>query len=226
MARGRLIDRRIGKSKKFAELKSDRSRVLYLMIYPHLDVDGKFTGDPEEIKEDCCPKLRYSEIKIAESIIELADVGLLDLYEVDGEPFIQYHKFNHFQVGLRKDREAPSLHPNPDEVQSKSGVTPALYLRLRLKLRNEGRKEEKIDFNFSSGEFINIKDEDIKIWNEAYPRCKIDIELKKMKAWLLADPKRKKINYKKFINGWLSRTQDRGGTKGTERQVEFPRFDE
>lgn len=223
MARGRIIDKRISKSKKFAELKSDRSRVLYLMIYPHLDVDGKFTGDPEEIKEDCCPKLKYSIQKIAESIIELADVGLLDLYEVDGEPFIQYEKFNHFQIGIRKDREAPSCCPDNEEVRTNSGSTPALYLRLRLSLRNEGIKEEKIVFDFSLGEFLNIQEKDIKIWNEAYPKCRFDIELKKMAAWLMADPKRKKIQYKKFINGWLSRSQDSGGTKGSIKTPLFPR---
>ena len=221
MARGRIIDKRIGKSKKFAELKSDRSRVLYLMIYPHLDVDGKFTGDPEEIKEDCCPKLRYSLSKIAESITEMANVGLLILYEVDGEPFIKYEKFNHFQIGIRKDREAPSLCPHPDELQIKSGVVPALYLRLNssLSLRKEGKNNDKIIFDFSSNEFLNIKEKDINIWKEAYPKCDVNMEIKRMGAWLIADPKRKKINYKKFINGWLSRTQDRGGTKiGTNKK--------
>ena len=219
MARGRIIDKRIGKSKKFAAMKNERSRVLYLMIYPHLDVDGKFTGDPEEIKEDCCPKLRYSLSKIAESIIEMANVGLLTLYEVDGEPFIKYEKFDYFQIGIRKDREAPSLCPIPDELQVKSGVVPALYLRLNssLSLRKEGTKDDKIIFDFSSNGFLNIKDEDIEIWKDAYPKCDVGMEIKKMGAWLIADPKRKKINYKKFINGWLSRTQDRGGTKKSEQ---------
>jgi len=213
MARGRMIDKRISKSKKFAALKFDRSRVLYLMIYPHLDVDGKFNGDPEEIKEDCCPKLKYSAQKIAESIIELANIGLLTLYEVNEKPFIQYAKFDCFQIGIRKDREAPSQYPSPDEVRMKSGETPALYLRLNLSLKKEGRKEEAVYFDFDKRLFLNIRKEDKDTWKDAYPKCDIEAELKKMGAWLLADPTRKKTNYKKFINNWLSRQQDQGGTK-------------
>ena len=45
-----------------------------------------------------------------------------------------------------------------------------------------------------------------------------------MASWLIADPKRLKSNYKKFINGWLSRTQDSGGTKGIEKKSRHERM--
>ena len=193
MARGRMIDRRISKSKKFAALKSDRSRVLYFMIYPHLDCEGRITGDPEEIKEDCCPKLKYSIRKIAESIIDLANVGLLDLYENEEEsPFIEFTKFEPFQIGMRKEREAPSSIPSPQDVRTNSGLTPALYLRLSLSLRKEGKKEE-VYFDFKERKFFNIKDKDIEGWEEAYPACDITAELKKMREWLLANPEKRNI---------------------------------
>lgn len=213
MARGRMIDKRIAKSKKLAALKHDRSRVLYFMILPHLDVDGKFTGDPEEIKEDCCPKLKYSILKIAESIIELADFGLLKLYEVDGRPFIKYTKFNDFQFGIRKDKEAPSRIP--DSVQTKDGPTPSLYLSLSLKLRKEGKgiETDYIDFDFQNRKWLNIKIEDKSGWLAAYPACDIDLELHKMREWLLANPLKKKSNYRRFIVNWLSKTQDQGGSE-------------
>jgi len=35
-----------------------------------------------------------------------------------------------------------------------------------------------------------------------------------MAAWLVANPKQRKKNYQRFITNWLSREQDRGGTKG------------
>jgi len=213
MARGRMIDKRISKSKKLARLKFDRSRVLYFMIYPHLDCEGRFTGDPEEIKEDCCPKLKYSFKRIAESVVDLANVGLLILYEDEDEcPFIQYTKFEPFQVGMRKDREAPSQIPSPQENPSNAGVTPALYLRLSLSLRKEGKKEE-IYFDFKERQFFNIKDEDVQGWLEAYPACDVNSELRKMREWLLANPEKKKKNYRRFIVNWLIRTQDKGGTR-------------
>lgn len=210
MARGRMIDKRISKSKKLAGLKHDRSRVLYFMILPHLDVEGKFTGDPEEIKEDCCPKLRYSVIKIAESIIELTDIGLLRLYEIDGHPFIQYTKFDDFQLGIRKDKEAPSRIPDPG--RTKDEPTPSLYLSLKLSLRKEGRKEEKIHYDFETSKWKNITEKDMKLWAEAYPACDIKHELLAMADWLESNPEKKKSNYRAFISRWLKKQQDQGGS--------------
>ncbi len=70
-------------------------------------------------------------------------------------------------------------------------------------------------FNKETKAFINITEEDKKLWSEAYPACNIDLELKRMATWIVANPaKGKKSNYKRFINSWLSRSQDSGGTKG------------
>ncbi len=213
-----MIDKRISKSKKLAALKHDRSRVLYFIIYPHLDVEGKFTGDPEEIKEDCCPKLRYSIRRIAESIIELANEELLILYELNKRPYIKYTKFEDFQTGIRKDKEAPSRIPDP--VRTKDGPTPSLYLSLSLKLRKvkEGSKTDAILFDFENREWLNIKIEDKSGWLAAYPACDIEIELYKMREWLLANPDKRKKNYRRFIVNWLTRTQDKGGSEKIRRR--------
>ena len=75
-------------------------------------------------------------------------------------------------------------------------------------------KEKRIAFDVENYVFLNIKEKDREVWKNAFPGCIIDQELKKMIAWLLGDwPRRKKINYKRFITGWLSRTQDKGGSK-------------
>ena len=73
--------------------------------------------------------------------------------------------------------------------------------------------EPKIIFDFKKRKFLNITIEDKAGWLDAYPACDIDQELRKMREWLLANPKQKKINYKRFITNWLSRTQDKGGSK-------------
>ncbi|MFH2049717.1 MAG: hypothetical protein ABIJ12_09745, partial [bacterium] len=139
MAQGRMINRRISKSDKIKDLKYDRSRVLYFMIYPWLDCEGRYSADPIDIKEDCCPRLRYSKRQIAESMIDLADSGLILLYEDDdGKPYLEYTRFEEFQIGLKKNREAPSKIPIPDLVRINSGVTPSLYLSLSLYLKKVG----------------------------------------------------------------------------------------
>jgi len=69
-------------------------------------------------------------------------------------------------------------------------------------------------FSFSSLKWEGIGEGDKKAWEEAYPACDVEIELKKMAEWLKANPTKKKSNYRRFINNWLSKRQDEGGTKG------------
>ena len=66
-----------------------------------------------------------------------------------------------------------------------------------------------------------------EMYNEfctCYPAVDVKQELNKMRAWSLSNPTKKKTKrgVAKFINGWLSKEQDRGGTKkqGNQMSVE------
>ncbi|HDQ03502.1 MAG TPA: hypothetical protein ENN23_02885 [Deltaproteobacteria bacterium] len=82
---------------------------------------------------------------------------------------------------------------------------------------NRSKQSQKINFNFISKKWENITDEDLTFLSDSYPACDIKIELKKMAAWLVANPKKRKKDYRRFINNWLSRQQDSGGTKGIKK---------
>lgn len=60
-----------------------------------------------------------------------------------------------------------------------------------------------------------VYQEEIEEWKELYPAVDILQELRKMKGWLDANPTKRKTKkgIKRFINGWLSREQDKGGNK-------------
>ena len=70
-------------------------------------------------------------------------------------------------------------------------------------------KTPPIDFDFSTGEFSNITEKYLQIWTKAYPAVDILMELRRMAAWLIANPKNRKSNYVRFITNWLTRAQDR-----------------
>jgi hypothetical protein len=58
-----------------------------------------------------------------------------------------------------------------------------------------------------------ITDADRSTWAEAFPACNLDIELLRATEWLKTNTaKAKKSNWRKFLVGWLSRSQDKGGT--------------
>jgi hypothetical protein len=95
----------------------------------------------------------------------------------------------------------------------------------RPKKQNESKVESKTKAASASASasdlldrFLNtLTEADRSAWKKAYPACDIEIEIAKAREWVKANPaKGRKSNYRKFINGWLSRSQDGGGTKGMD----------
>lgn len=69
--------------------------------------------------------------------------------------------------------------------------------------------------------FYDVPLEKIALWKDTYPAVDVEQELKRMTAWLDSNPTRKKTRrgIVRFINTWLSREQDRGGTRaGADQQ--------
>lgn len=56
----------------------------------------------------------------------------------------------------------------------------------------------------------------IALWRETYPAVDIEQELRRMIAWLDSNPAKRKTRrgVERFVNNWLARTQDSGGSKG------------
>ncbi len=58
----------------------------------------------------------------------------------------------------------------------------------------------------------------IVLWKGTYPAVDVEQELRRMASWLDCNPTRRKTRrgINRFINSWLSREQDRGGSKRRE----------
>lgn len=71
--------------------------------------------------------------------------------------------------------------------------------------------------------FYVVPIEKIALWRETYPAVDVEQELRRMIAWLEANPSKKKTRrgIERFINSWLARTQDSGGSKG-KKEVSRP----
>lgn len=64
----------------------------------------------------------------------------------------------------------------------------------------------------------DVLEKDVALWRELYPALDVEQELRNMKGWLDANPKNRKTKngIKRFINGWLSREQNRAKTAREE----------
>jgi len=66
----------------------------------------------------------------------------------------------------------------------------------------------------NTGERWEPEDTDMIAWSKAYQAVDVFQELRAMESWLDANPKKRKTKagIKRFVNSWLSRSQDRGGS--------------
>lgn len=74
-------------------------------------------------------------------------------------------------------------------------------------------KHDKPALNMETWEWVNLTPDIRQAWSQDYPAIDIDDELRKARAWVRADPTRKKTNWQKFLANWFSRAQDKGGSK-------------
>jgi len=77
-----------------------------------------------------------------------------------------------------------------------------------------------ITLPLNTGAEYPIHEPQIAEWGTLFPAVDVRQELRAMRAWLLADPKRRKTRngVLRFVTSWLSRTQDRGGNGHATRQ--------
>ena len=69
----------------------------------------------------------------------------------------------------------------------------------------------------NDGSLHPVYQPDVDKWSELYPAVDILAELRKMVGWCDANPKKRKTKagIRSFVNKWLAKEQDRGGTAGT-----------
>ena len=86
--------------------------------------------------------------------------------------------------------------------------------------RTRSKPADAICWDVSAG-WIGIEHADRTAWAKAYPATNVDVELARADQWLKANPeKAHRSKWRRFITGWLSRCQDRGGTKGSQASAE------
>jgi len=118
----------------------------------------------------------------------------------------QAETLNETRVRHERDTsETRVRHTNKDKKDNNKKKKSTTY--------SKKKEKQQIIFSFKEKGWKNITKDHIKVWEKAYPACDINLELAQMEAWLLANPDKKKSQYERFINNWLKKSQDRGGTK-------------
>lgn len=81
--------------------------------------------------------------------------------------------------------------------------------------------KSKTRIGFLNGRWTGISADQLAAWREAYGAVDVDAELKKAGAWIISNPHlAPKSNYARFINTWMSRTQDRSAIRSIPTRSE------
>jgi len=80
---------------------------------------------------------------------------------------------------------------------------------------------KRIVWSADAQNFAGVEDGDIQVWQEAYPAVDVRSQLAKARAWVMANPTKRKKNWYRFLAGWMSRCQERGGDTRAERGREL-----
>ncbi len=215
----RIIKDTIRTSKNVNALTDFQFRVwLYLITYA--DDYGRGSADAELLKGFVFPRRKgITEGQIQKALDDLANIGMISLYEVDGESYFCFPNWGkHQRIQARKEKFPAPPHgisplltvthgdspyesesnpnPNPNPISATPpAVSDDAVIRLPL---NDGAEHE-------------VKKADVAKWTGLYPAVDVMGELRKMLGWLDANPKNRKTRggIGRFIAGWLSREQDR-----------------
>ena len=124
------------------------------------------------------------------------------------------------QVGIPSD--IPTVYPDKDSIGKYSIVKDNININtISPEPDKSAPNPSGIKLPLNDKTYYDVPLSDIGLWKDTYPAVDVEGELKRMIAWLESNPTKKKTRrgITRFINSWLSRTQDRGGSR-TGQQAE------
>jgi len=129
-----MLQNRISKSQKMANLSNDTVRLLYTWLLSHLDINGNFYADPVMVNNLVFTRLGHSVKTIASALDEMAEKGLIVRYKNNSETYLNYPDFNEKQPYLNPAREATPEIPNitQESIVSDAGVNFAKLSKVNI----------------------------------------------------------------------------------------------
>lgn len=237
----RIIKESICDSEKLAAL-SDFEFRLWVGLITQADDAGRGDARPAYIKGHVFPfRERVTTKDIDAALHALAAGSCVTLYTVGGRPYYSFPSWAKHQ----RIRDCKPKYPGPEDAdlrQSAAGCgklpQPAADcggLRPESNpnpIQSESESNQKyigtepqaasmppvIFLPLNDGAEYPVSQEQCHEWAGLYPAVDVIQQLRQMRAWLIANPRKKKTKsgINRFIVTWLSKEQDRGGVYGKE----------
>jgi len=153
------------------------------------------------------PNVEKKAVRLFEELSELAESRLLPSFErvLKGlpKPFPELLK-RVTQTLSNKEEEEETEEETEEEV-------------LCAEPETVSAPEPVITITLNDKSEYPVLPEQVKEWRELYPAVDVEQELRNMRGWCMSNPSKRKTKggVLKFITGWLSREQDKGGVRAS-----------
>ena len=228
----RIIKESIRTSDSINELSWFEECLFYRLIVS-CDDYGRFDGRPAIIKGSCFPLKDNVTVKaIKDALEKLATAELVNLYTVDGKPYLSLPTWERHQTVRAKK----SKYPSPDErdvIEDENicnhmhADVPVNVFDIRNRNTINDNNKRGAETPLADVEPITLNDgtewkcqlADYEEYKRLYPGVDIDNAFREMRAWCNSNPTKRKTarGIKRFVNGWLSRQQDSGKACNTSK---------
>ena len=215
---------------------------VYLITY--VDDYGRGSADPEILKGLVFTRRKgITEATIEKTLLDLANIGSIRLYEVGGERYFCFPNWSDHQRVQQKRSKYPEP-PQEYEEQRKSTVShgespPEVETETEVETEFEGEYEycaergvaasapPVLTLPLNDKTEYPVTDSDLCEWQSLYPAVDVMQELRNMRGWLLSNPAKRKTRsgIKRFVNAWLAREQNKGGSAAMPQQKTGRRID-
>ena len=127
MPKYRQLHTKIIESFDFNEMPDDFTRVVWMLLFLTVDSEGRGVDNMAWVKSKLFPLRTDVQLEqLAAAFAWLAARQMIVRYEAHGRRYFFVPTFKNYQSGTQK--EADSLLPAPDPLQTSSGATPALVV--------------------------------------------------------------------------------------------------
>lgn len=207
MARIRSIKPEFPQSESMGRVSRD-ARLLFVMLWPICDDHGRTRAASRLLASLLFPYDTDAPGLIDGWLAELEREGCIRRYEVNGS---QYLEVCNWLIHQKIDKPSKPVYPDA----SGSLASPREGSGLEGKGR-EGKGEEGnggaavVELPLEDGTDYPVTDAMVSEFKAAYPRIDVVAELRKARAWCVANPKQRKTRSgtPRFLNSWLSRANE------------------
>ena len=233
----RILKESICTSDSLNALNDFQENFFYRLIV-NVDDFGRMDARPAILKARLYPlRERLTNKDIEGALRALAAVGCVEIYEVDGKPYLQLPSWGVHQTVRAKKSKFPApvgpvnaLENICEQVQANVPVIQSIRNRNPIRESNSDSYSEDSSESdggsepvaallpLNDGSEYPVSEAKVSEWAALYPAVNVRQELNNMIGWLKSNPTRRKTKngINRFINGWLSREQDRGHVQRQE----------